>query len=35
MQLEIEDLEFVQGVNVEFLDSLKNNGENYLMLLLN
>ena len=35
MQKEIEDLEFVQGVNVEFLDSLKNNGTNYLVILLN
>ena len=26
MQKEIENLEFVQGVNFEFIDSLKNNG---------
>ena len=27
MQKEIENLEFVQRVNFEFIDSLKNNGE--------
>ena len=27
MQKEIENLEFVQGVNFEFIDSLKNNGK--------
>ena len=32
MQKEIENLEFVQGVNFEFIDSLKNNGTNYLLL---
>ena len=26
MQKEIENLEFVRGVNFEFIDSLKNNG---------
>ena len=26
MQKESENLEFVQGVNLEFIDSLKNNG---------
>ena len=26
MQKEIENLEFVQGVNFEFIESLKNNG---------
>ena len=31
MQKEIENLEFVQGVNLEFTDSLKNNGTNYLL----
>ena len=30
MQKEIENLEFVQGVNFEFIDSLKNNGTKYL-----
>ena len=29
---EIENLEFVQGVNFEFIDSLKNNGTKYLLL---
>ena len=29
MQKEIENLEFVQGVNFEFNDSLKNNGTKY------
>ena len=32
MQNEIENLEFVQGVNFEFIDSLKNNGTKYLLL---
>ena len=32
MQKEIEDLEFVQGVNFEFIDSLKNNGTKYLLI---
>ena len=27
---EIENLEFVQGVNFQFIDSLKNNGTKYL-----
>ena len=31
MQKEIENLEFVQGVNFEFIDSLKNNGTKYLV----
>ena len=31
MQKEIENLEFVQGVNFEIIDSLKNNGTNYLL----
>ena len=30
MQKEIKKLEFVQGVNFEFIDSLKNNGTKYL-----
>ena len=30
MQKEIEKLVFVQGVNFEFIDSLKNNGTKYL-----
>ena len=32
MQKEIKNLEFVQGVNFEFIDSLKNNGTKYLLL---
>ena len=32
MQKEIENLEFVRGVNFEFIDSLKNNGSNYLLI---
>ena len=32
MQKEIENLEFVQGVNFEFVDSLKNNGTKYLLI---
>ena len=32
MQKEIENFEFVQGVNFEFIDSLKNNGTKYLFL---
>ena len=31
MQKEIENFEFVQGVNFEFFDSLKNNGTKYLL----
>ena len=31
MQKEIEKLEFVQGVNFEFIDSFKNNGTKYLL----
>ena len=31
MQKEIENLEFVQGVNFEFIDSFKNNGTKYLL----
>ena len=29
---EIENLEFVRGVNFEFIDSLKNNGTKYLLI---
>ena len=32
MQKEIENLEFVQGVNFECIDSLKNNGTEYLLI---
>ena len=32
MQKEIENLEFVPGVNFEFIDSLKNNGTKYLLI---
>ena len=32
MQKEIENLEFVQVVNFEFMDSLKNNGTKYLLI---
>ena len=32
MQKEIENLEFVQGVNFEFIDSRKNNGTKYLLI---
>ena len=32
MRTEIENLEFVRGVNFEFLDSLKNNGAKYLLI---
>ena len=32
MQKEIENLEFVQGANFEFNDSLKNNGTKYLLI---
>ena len=32
MQKEIENLEFLQGVNFEFFDSLKNNGTKYLLI---
>ena len=31
MQKEIEKLEFVPGVNFEFIDSIKNNGTKYLL----
>ena len=31
MQKEIKNLEFVQGVSFEFIDSLKNNGTKYLL----
>ena len=32
MQKETENLEFVQGVNFEFIDSLKNNGRKYFLI---
>ena len=32
MQKEIENLEFVQWVNFEFFDSLKNNGTKYFLI---
>ena len=35
MQKKIENLDFVQGVNIEFIDSLKNNGAKYLLLFDN
>ena len=35
MQKEIKSLEIVQGVNFEFIDSLKNNGTNYLLFFDN
>ena len=34
MQKEIENLEFVPGVNFEFIDSLKNNGTKYLLIFV-
>ena len=35
MQKEIENLEFVRGVNFEFIDSLKNDGKKYLLIFDN
>ena len=35
MQKENKNLEFVQGVNFEFFDSLKNDGTKYLLTLDN
>ena len=35
MQEEIKNLEFLQGVNFEFIDSLKNNGTKYLLIFDN
>ena len=32
MQKEIQNLEFLRGVNFEFIDSLKNNGTKYLLM---
>ena len=32
MQKEIDNLEFVQGVHVEFINSLKENGTKYLLI---
>ena len=34
MQKEIENLEFVQGVDFEFIDLLKNNGTKYLLIFV-
>ena len=34
MQKEIKNLEFVQGVNFEFIYSLKNNGTKYLFFFV-
>ena len=34
MQKEIENLEFVRGVNFEFIHSLKNNGTKYLLIFI-
>ena len=31
MRKEIENLEFVRGLNFEFIDSLKNDGTKYLL----
>ena len=33
MQKGKKNLEFVQGVNFEFIDSLKNNGTKYLLII--
>ena len=35
MQKEIENLEFMQGVNFEFIDSLKNKSTKYLLIFDN
>ena len=32
MQKEIDNLEFVQGVHFEIINSLKNNGTKYLLI---
>ena len=32
MLKEIENLEFVRGLNLEIIDSLKNNGTKYLLI---
>ena len=32
MQKDVESLEFVRGVNFEFIESLKNNGTKYLLI---
>ena len=32
MQREVDNLEFVQSVNFEFLSSLRNNGTKYLLI---
>ena len=33
MQKDMENLEFVQGVSIEFFDFSKNNGTKYLLLI--
>ena len=33
MQEDFENLDFVQGVNFDFIDSLKNNGTNYFLFI--
>ena len=35
MEKEIENLEFVEGLNIEFIDSLKSNGTKYLFIFEN
>ena len=35
MQKEIQNLEFVRGVNFDFIDSFKNNGTKYLLFFDN
>ena len=35
MHKKIENLEFFQGVHFEFIDSLKNNGTKYLLIIDN
>ena len=32
MQKEIDNLEFVQGVHLEFINALKNNGTKYVLI---
>ena len=34
MQKEIKNPEFVQGVNFELIDSVKNNGTKYLLITI-
>ena len=35
MEKEVDNLEFVQRVNIEFVDSLKNNDTKYLLIFYN